>query len=198
MMFVIVTLPVFVNTNEYVIVSPTFPACAGSADFTIVKPGAGFAVTTALDGGDVTGVPSGGVPVDVAVFVIEPASTSACVATYDAVHVTDAPGANDAAPAGHVTAGAVPVPENAVSATVTSVIVTLPVFVTTNEYATASPAFAIDDGSADFTTANDGFAWAVTTALDGSDVTGLPVGGLPDAVAVFVIRPASTSACVAV
>lgn len=75
----------------------------------------------------------GGVPVVVAVFVTPPESMSACVTTYDAVQVTVAPAASDAAPAGHVTTGGVPVPENAVSFTVTPVSVTLPVFVTRNE-----------------------------------------------------------------
>ena len=78
-------------------------------------------------------MPVGGVPVVVAVFVTPPASISACVTTYDAVQVTLAPAARDAAPAGHVATGAVPVPENAVSVTETSVIVTLPVLVTRNE-----------------------------------------------------------------
>jgi hypothetical protein len=51
----------------------------GFADFTIVIAGAGAAVTVELDGGDVTSPPVGGVPVAVAVFVTEPASTSAWV-----------------------------------------------------------------------------------------------------------------------
>ena len=47
--------------------------------------------------------------------------------------MTCAAGASDAAPAGQVTTGAVPVPVNAVSATDTLESVTLPVFVTRNE-----------------------------------------------------------------
>ena len=97
-------------------------------------PGAGTTGISRVDGGDTGGSPDGGVPVAVAVFDTPPASTSACVTTYDAVHVTAASGANNAAPAGHVTTGAVPVPVNAVSSTLTSVNVTLPVFVTRNEY----------------------------------------------------------------
>ncbi len=46
------------------------------------------------------------------------------------MQVTWAPGASVAAAAGQVISGAVPVPENAVSVTVMSVRVTLPVFVT--------------------------------------------------------------------
>ena len=49
------------------------------------------------------------------------------------MHVTCAPGASDAAPAGQVIGDISPDPENAVSSTVTSVSVTLPVLVTTNE-----------------------------------------------------------------
>ena len=62
-------------------VSPTLPTVDGVAVFTTVIPGAGVAVTVALDGVDTTGGPEGGLPVEVAVFVIEPASTSAWVAT---------------------------------------------------------------------------------------------------------------------
>ncbi|SNT64897.1 hypothetical protein SAMN05216276_114213 [Streptosporangium subroseum] len=37
---------------------------------------------------------------------------------------------------------------------------------------------------------------AVTVAVDGADVTAGPVGGVPEAVAVFTTEPASMSACV--
>ena len=50
------------------------------------------------------------------------------------MHVTDADGANVVV--GQVIGDSVPVPENAVSATLMLLIVTLPVFVTTNEYVT--------------------------------------------------------------
>ena len=46
------------------------------------------------------------------------------------MHVTEDPGAKLAAPAGQETAERVPVPENAVSFTVTGANVTLPVLVT--------------------------------------------------------------------
>ena len=71
--------------------------------------------------------------VAVAVLLINPASTSACVATYVAVQVTRAPGSSEAAPAGQLTVGGVPLPVNAVSVTVAPVSVTLPELVTTNE-----------------------------------------------------------------
>ncbi len=48
-----------------------------------------------------------------------------------AVHVTCAPGARLAAPAGHETAERLPDPENAVSFTFTGAMVTFPVLVTT-------------------------------------------------------------------
>ena len=111
-------------------------ASDGDADFTNEIDGAGVTVTFADDGCDTGSNPDGGVPVAVAVFVILPASTSACVATYVAVQVTLAPGANDAAPVGQIISGDVPVPENAVSVTVAFVNVTLPVFFTKNEYVT--------------------------------------------------------------
>ena len=117
---------------------------------------------------------------------------------YVAVHVTDAPGASDAAPAGHDTAERLPVPENVPSTADTFASVTLPVFVTRNEYVTTAPAPATVDGVADFTIVNVGVADAVTVALEGGDVTAAPVGGVPVAVAVFVTEPASRSACVTV
>jgi hypothetical protein len=50
---------------------------------------------------------------------------------------------------------------------------------------------------ADFTTLSPAAGVAVTVADDGADVTAGPVGGVPDAVAVLRMLPASTSACVA-
>jgi hypothetical protein len=78
----------------------------------------------------VTAGPAGGVPVAVAVFAIDPASTSACVTTYVVVHVVDALGAN-------VLTGQL-IGDNPAcgSDTPTDVSVTLPVFVTTKEYVT--------------------------------------------------------------
>ncbi|MEU8385219.1 hypothetical protein, partial [Streptosporangium sp. NPDC048865] len=67
-----------------------------------------MSVTVAVDGADVTAGPVGGVPDAVAVFMIVPASTSACVVTYVLVHVVEAPGASvvtgDALVAGQGTA----------------------------------------------------------------------------------------------
>ncbi|MFF3443363.1 hypothetical protein [Streptosporangium sp. NPDC002721] len=51
-------------------------------------------------------------------------------------------------------------------------------------------------GDAVFSNARLGAASALTVAVDGSDATGGPVGGVPDATAVFTIDPASMSACV--
>ncbi|MFF3443370.1 hypothetical protein [Streptosporangium sp. NPDC002721] len=51
-------------------------------------------------------------------------------------------------------------------------------------------------GDAVFNNARPGTAAAVTVTVDGSDATGGPVGGVPDATAVFTITPASMSACV--
>ena len=158
-----VTFPVLVTRNEYVTVSPAAVIVDGVADFTTVSAGAAVTVTVAVEGGETTGPPFVSVPVTVAVFVIDPASTSACVAEYVAVQVTDAPGASEAAPAGHDTTGAVPVPVNAVSFTPALVIVTLPVFVIKNEYVTVSPALVTWAGVADFTKARAGFCAAGTS-----------------------------------
>ncbi len=172
----------------------------GEADFTTVMPGDSIEGTTTVDGGDTGGVPGpGGLPVTVAVFVTPPASTSSCVTTYGAVHVTVAPGASDAAPAGHVTTGGVPVPVNTASVTPTSVRVTLPVFVMRKEYVIVCPAAVISVRSAVLATVRDGAGGTVTIAVDGGDTGGsVSPGGVPVAVAVFVIWPASMSACVVV
>ena len=125
-----VTFPVFVTTNEYEMLWPAAVTDVGDADFTTVSAGAAVAVTVAVDAGEVTVAPAGVFPAAVAESLIDPASTSACVAVYDAVHVVVAPGARVVV--GQVTvtavAGAV-----AVSVTTTEDTVTFPVFVTAKE-----------------------------------------------------------------
>ena len=124
-----VTLPVFVTTNEYATDWPTAVTVLGSADFTTVIDGDWVDVTVA-ESVSVTAGPVGGVPVVVAVFTTEPAFMSDSVTVYDAVHVVDTEGAN--VDTGHETADK----PGSGSVTPTDVNVTLPVFVTTNEYAT--------------------------------------------------------------
>jgi hypothetical protein len=51
----------------------------GDADFTSEMAGEDSAGTVTFEGGESTGGPLGGVPVALAMFVMEPASTSACV-----------------------------------------------------------------------------------------------------------------------
>jgi hypothetical protein len=108
----------------------------------------------------------------------------------------NAPGASVVT--GHEITGGVPEPENAVSVTLTPVSVLFPVLVTRNEYVTVWPAAVTDVGDAVFNNATKGAAVAVTVADDGADVTAGPVGGVPEAVAVSVTEPASTSPCVTV
>jgi hypothetical protein len=62
-----------------VITAPTVDTVAGLADFTIVIAGDWVAITVAVDGGEVTAGPVGGVPVAVAESLIEPLFTSAWV-----------------------------------------------------------------------------------------------------------------------
>lgn len=95
-------------------------------DFTTVKCAPARTVTDADDGSETTGAPFGGVPVAVALLVTTPATASARVVTYVAVHVSVCCGATVVA--GQVGVGGVPVPENAVSVTCTFVSVVLPVF----------------------------------------------------------------------
>ncbi|MFF3443375.1 hypothetical protein [Streptosporangium sp. NPDC002721] len=110
------------------IVRPAAVTELGDAVFRSARPGAGAAVTVAVDESDATGGPVGGVPEATAVFTIEPASMSACVVTYVLVHVVEASGASVVT--GQVTTGGAPVPENDVSVTPTLVNVALPVLTT--------------------------------------------------------------------
>lgn len=106
---------------------------AGDADFSRAIDGLSGAGIVTWDGGEVTEPPDGVVPDAVAAFVMLPASTSACVSVYVAVHVIWPPGANDVV-TGQLGADIVPDPLNDPSATVGFVNVTLPVLVTTKEY----------------------------------------------------------------
>ena len=191
---VTVTLPVFFTTKEYETVSPALDTVVGDADFDTVRAGAAVAVTVADEAAEVTWAPPGVVPEAVAESAIDPLSISAWVAVYDAVHVVEAPGARVVT--GQVTVTAV---AGAVAESVTEIAdtVTLPVFVTRKEYDTVWPAAVTVAGEADFTTVSAGAAVAVTVAVEGVDVTAVPPGVTPDAVAESLIDPASTSACVA-
>ncbi|VXC75879.1 conserved hypothetical protein [Sphingobacterium multivorum] len=88
------------------------------------------------------------------------------------------------------------------SSTVTFDMVTLPVFVATNEYVIVFPAVKVDSlvTFADLTTPIDATGVTGTITVDGvSGTTGSPPpGGLPVAVAVLDRFPASTSAWVTV
>ena len=185
-----VTLPLLVTTNEYATLWPAAVTVVGNADFAIVINGNCVAVTVA-ESVSVTAGPTGGVPLVVAVFTIEPAFMSDSVTVYDAVHVVDSDGAN--VDTGHDTTDK---PGNG-SVTTTDVNVTLPLLVTTNEYATISPAAVTAVGNADFTIVIDGNCVAVTVS-ESESVTAGPVGGVPVAVAVFRIEPESMSATVTV
>ena len=161
---------------------------AGDAVFAIVIDGLLVKVTVAVSS-SVTVAPAGDVPAAVAVLTIDPASTSAWVTVYVAAHVVDAPGASVAA--GHVIADR----PGSGSVTPTALNVTLPVFVTTNEYVTTLP--TPGTGVADLASAIDGVSTTVTAA-DAVSVTSTPPGEVPVTVAVFAIEPASRSACVTV
>lgn len=155
------------------------------------------------DASDATGVAgqsiADSVPVPREVLLVDPYGAQgdvACVTAYVPVHVIDSCGANVVT--GHEITGGVPVPENAVSCADTSVNVTLPALTTKNEYATDCPAAVTVVGVTVFLIDSAGDGVLVTVAVDGSDVTADPVGGVPVATAVLVIEPASMSACVTV
>jgi hypothetical protein len=167
-------------------------------DFTTVNDGLGVVVTVALDGAEFATGPVGGVPCATAVSVIDPLLKSACVLVYVAVQVVVAFGASvvtgqkiglsDAPTDGAVW----------VSVTFTVLNVTLPVFVTRNEYATVAPTVDTVVGLADFTTVIAGLCAAVTVAVEGVEAIPAPVGGVPIAVAESASDPLSRSAWVTV
>ena len=81
--------------------------------------------------------------------------------------------------------------------------VTLPVLRTAKEYSTPSPTSVRPSlllsliETIDLVKVMAGAGVAVTVAGDGGEVTAGPVGGVPLAVALLRIEPASMSACVA-
>jgi hypothetical protein len=133
----------------------------------------------------VTAGPLGGFAEAVATLMTWPASTSAWVSVYVAVHVFATPGARE--PAGQVT-----VPTFA-SATATFVSVTLPVFVTRNVYGTVEPAVFPDAVPAAFFSVITGER-VIAVVVVPTAVTAVPVGGVPKAVAELFTTPESTSA----
>ena len=135
----------------------------------------------------VAAAPVGGFAEADAELMTWPRSTSACVSVYVALHVVAAPGARD--PVGHVT---VPI---VASVTATLVSVTLPVFVTRNEYGIVEPAVLPEAFPADFFSVIFG-AEAIGVVTESESVTAAPLGALAEAVAVLTTFPASTSACV--
>ena len=96
----------------------------------LLLPGSGSGspkptVTLSATGGDVTGFPAGSDPVAVATFVTEPASRSACVIVWLAVHVIVSPGAKVAGAPGQFSSVAM-----SSSIVIGWLIVPLPEFVT--------------------------------------------------------------------
>ena len=114
------------------------------------------------------------------------------------MHVVDAAGANVVT--GHDTADNVPVPENAVSFTVTPCNVTLPVLVTRNEYVTELPAADTTPGLTDFTIEIAGPVVTGTLTTEGGEggIGVLDPGGVPVVVALSFTLPLSRSAWVTV
>ena len=130
-----VTLPALVTRNEYATVVPAAAKVVGTAVLATVIAGLRAMVTVAVSA-SVTVGPAGGVPAAVATLTIEPASMSACVTVYVAVHVVAAAGASTAT--GQVTGDR----PGSGSVTATELSVTLPALVTANEYVTTSPTAA--------------------------------------------------------
>ncbi|GAB2588506.1 hypothetical protein GCM10009593_29400 [Microlunatus antarcticus] len=150
-------------------------------------------VVDVLEAGEVTVAPAGVRPLAVAVLATVPASTSACVITYGAVvvQVVLAPGAS-------VVAGQVVAPTLA-SAIATPLMVSDPVFVTRNAYATRSPAstrplvLTSVGVPAVLVRLSVATADAWTAVDDAFEVTVVPPGVRAVTVAVLLTAPASTS-----
>ncbi len=100
------------------------------------------------------------------------------------------------APGATGVAGQVTAPTLA-SLTATPVRVTLPVFVTTKRYGRVDPTTLPVGMPACLSKLRLGLA-ATSVSVESVAVTGDPVGGVPDAVAVLATWPASMSACVSV
>ena len=83
-----------------------------------------------------------------------------------------------------------------VSTIARSCSVTLPVFATAKVYCTVSPALVTVVGEADLASVRVPATGTVTTAVDSAEVTALPSGPVPVAVAEFCTVPASTSSWV--
>ncbi|WP_228501965.1 hypothetical protein, partial [Plantibacter sp. VKM Ac-2885] len=148
--------------------------------------GFGGTDTVTLEGGELMGVPPGGVPVAVAVFLSGPFARSAAVTVYSAVAVVDCPGSRTRV--GYLTADSVPVPVKVPSETLTSCRVTLPVLVIRNEYWITCPAAVTASRLALFTTLMLGAGSNGTEVSLGGDVGGgvFGSGGVPVLVAVLV------------
>ena len=136
-----VTLPVLVTANENDCTS-SIDAPVGAVSVVIAADLTNDSVFAWLIGvavdeaAEFTAGPDGGVPLAVAVLLIEPALTSAWVLVRVAVQVVDAPGAR--------VVDAQVMADNPGSGSVmaTAVKVTLPVFVTANENVCTSPSDA--------------------------------------------------------
>ena len=184
---VIVTLPTFVTTNLKVTVSPALVAAVAFELFTIVTPGV-FVSGVERESVSVTGPAVAVWPFTVAVLLITPASMSACVTMYVAVHVTVASGASEFTPWQLI--GDRP---GSGSVMANDVIVTLPVFVTRKLNVTMSPALVAAFAFELLTSVTAGtFESGVVSVLSAATA---PAGVWPFTVAVFRITPASTSAC---
>ena len=196
-----VTLPVFVTTNENVCTSPS----DGPTGTVSVVSAADFDSDRALSwviGVDVDEMfeviagPDGGVPEAVAVLLMEPAFTLACVMVRVAVHVVDAPGASVVD--GQLTTDS----PGRGSETATDVSVTFPVLVTTNENVCTSPNDAPVGAVSEEIAADLVRVIVFTCVMEVVTVdwalTVEPEGTLPVAVAVLMIDPAFTSAWVIV
>ena len=178
-------------------VAPARAVAGVEAVFVISIPGAAVSGTVAPSV-PVVVAPVGVLPLVVAVFTTEPASTSACVSVYLAVAVTDCVGASTPVVPGQEPAGIVSgaAPRSG-SRRSTEVRVTLPEFVMTKVYSTWSPATAPPTSAPDFSTWMPGAA-ASGTSASSTLWTRTSVGEEPEAVAVFAVCPASTSAWVSV
>src|SRR4051794_16348732 len=133
--------------------------------------------------------------VAVAVFTTDPASTSACVTTCEAVQTSTSPGSRN--PSRFPTVDTNGHDSLLVRSSVTTTgpgSRTLPLFVTVNEYCSTCPTDRKLRCTTDFTNVSTGSCGTGTVTL--SVPVSTPAGPMPEAVAVFTTDPAFRSAWV--
>ena len=181
--FVSVTLPVFVTTKLYGISAPTVAPLGAPACLSRVMLGVD-GMSVSFEPVAVTAGPDGGRAEAVAMFGTWPASTSAWLSVYVAVQITTAPGAS-------VVDGQYTEPTFG-SLTLSRCSVAAPLLDATNEYWIVEPCVLPDGASACLSSVRTAVG-TNSVSVESVALTGAPIGGLADTLAVLSMSPRSTS-----